>query len=304
MNSPIVSVRVSTYNSSATVLETLNSIKDQEYTDIELVISDDGSTDDSVAVCERWLDLNNNRFVNTRLIQHKQNTGTAANANRAMSHCQGEWVKGIAADDVLLPSCISDFMEYIHKTPNAEIIFSKVRCFGNLDAARSWPWADVSRYFEAFTLRQFRVILSTQNFLPAASVFMKKKVWMDLGGYDESIPLIEDHPFWVKALSRGVVFDFLDKETVGYRFSETSVSQGIRPLSERYLASSAKAVAYASKSLKYINPLYFFLYQTMRIRRRKMFPEWLFRFVNIVNPAYYEYYNTMQEFKEIKDGGQ
>lgn len=79
---PLVSVVVVIYNSSQTVIETLESIKAQTYKNIELVISDDDSKDTSVEICKKWVEKNKNRFVRTKIITHTPNTGTSANMNR------------------------------------------------------------------------------------------------------------------------------------------------------------------------------------------------------------------------------
>lgn len=299
MKEPLVSVIVCTYNSSKTIIETLESIKSQTYQNIELVISDDDSKDDSVRICESWAKDNKKRFKRIKIIKYSPNTGTSANMNRAYSETQGEWIKGIAADDKLLPNCISDYIAYLDDHPNACIIFSIVVGFGNMEAANKWPFTNVKRFFDTFDTKQFRIILSTQNFLPAASVFLKKKVWEDLGGYDESIPLLEDWPFWVKALKNGYCFDFFDKETVSYRFSELSVSQGQVVLSGRYMESNRKACINARRSLSQLGIMYFYLYQTMRIASRFRRKEMILKGLNIFNPAYYEYNYTIRKFENM-----
>lgn len=299
MKEPLVSVTVCSYNSSKTVIETLESIKLQTYKDIELIISDDDSMDDSVKICEKWVDENKGRFQRVRIITHSPNTGTSANLNRALSEAKGEWIKTIAADDKLLPNCIDDFVQYVYDNPKANILFSKVVGFGNLEAAKQWPFLNVKRFFDDLTLLQFRIVLTTQNFLPAASVFYRKSVWEKLGGYDESIPLLEDWPFWVKSLKSGYCFDFLDKETVSYRFSELSVSQGQVGLSGRYLESNRRACIYACRSLSQLGFLYWYLYQTMRIASCFKRKEMILRALNIFNPAYYQFKDTINMFKAL-----
>lgn len=298
---PLVSVVVITYNSAKTVIETLDSIEAQIYKNIELVISDDDSKDASVEMCHKWVDKNKNRFVRIKIITHTPNTGTSANMNRAFSETQGEWIKVIAADDKLLKNCISDYVGYINSHPDANIVFSRVIGFGNIEAAKQWPFLNVKRFFDNLTPLQFRIVLSTQNFLPAASVFLKKSVWKSLGGYEESIPLLEDWPFWVKAMTYGYFFDFLDKETVAYRFSESSISQAIHPLSERYIDSNEKAVAYARMSIKDINYGFCYLCQTMRLYRwHNCFIINLVRLLNLFNPAFYKYIKTIKLFSQIR----
>ena len=77
--SPLVSVVLITYNSDRYVLDTLESVKNQSWDNIELIVSDDGSTDDTIFICSNWLYENKDRFFNTELITVAKNTGIPAN---------------------------------------------------------------------------------------------------------------------------------------------------------------------------------------------------------------------------------
>ena len=103
---PLVSIIVITYNSSKYVLETLESAKAQTYQNIELIVSDDCSIDNTVEICREWIENNKERFVRTELITAEKNTGIPANCNRGVKAAQGEWVKLIAGDDILYNNCI------------------------------------------------------------------------------------------------------------------------------------------------------------------------------------------------------
>ncbi len=302
-NEQLVSVVVITYNSSKTIIETLESIRTQTYQNIELIVADDCSIDNTVEIVNAWFNNYKDYFIHTEFILSNKNTGVSANVNRGFSKSGGKWIKPIAGDDKLLPNCISDFIEYVNDNPKSNIIFSKVVGFGNEDAATKWPYLNVKKYFEAFDSEQFRIILSVQNFLPAPSAFIKKNVWESVGGYDEDIPLLEDWPFWIKALTNGFSFDFLDKETVCYRFGDTSISQGIKPLSKSYLESNQKAQAYAIKSLSSISLGYFYFNQTMRLNKKwnNLLSAVIVRLLNLFNPAFYEYKATIRAFMRIRE---
>ena len=82
-DNPLVSIVVITYNSAEYVLETLESAKIQTYQNIELIVSDDCSKDDTVRICREWLEQNGERFVRTDLVMSNKNTGVPANCNRA-----------------------------------------------------------------------------------------------------------------------------------------------------------------------------------------------------------------------------
>ena len=217
---PLVSILVPAYNSSKTVVETLDSIYDQTYPKLELIVSDDCSTDSTVQVCREWMEEHKDRFVRTELLTVERNTGISANLNRAERACQGEWVKGIAGDDLLLPNCISDYVDYVTKHPDAVCVFGKMQFLGA-------PAGDCSLYEEVFDYsffslspqEQLHKLVFERNYVPAATCFYGVRRMKELGmnGWDERIPMLEDWPKWISLLRNGVRLDFVDHEMVVYR---------------------------------------------------------------------------------------
>ena len=128
-SAPLVTIAVITYNSAKYVLETLESIKAQTYQNIELVISDDNSKDDTVHLCSHWINENKSRFFKTKLLTVDKNTGVTGNCNRALFEAEGEWMKDHAADDILLPDAIEKFVLFLDKTPEAKAVFGQIKTF-------------------------------------------------------------------------------------------------------------------------------------------------------------------------------
>ena len=225
-NLPVVTVSVSAYNSSKYVLETLESIKAQTYPFLILRISDDCSTDNTVAVCREWIEKNKKRFVETDIIQPEHNTGPTGNANRGWDACTTTYYKAIAGDDILLPNCIEDNMNYMQEHPDAVFVFSKIQVFGN-DAKQN---ACIEKQFDysLFSLspeEQLLHILKVGNFVPASTAFVNIEKIRELGiRHDERIPFLEDMPKWVNVLSKGVKLHFMDVATVKYRVHPGSLS--------------------------------------------------------------------------------
>lgn len=227
MEQLLVSVPVITYNSSKFVLETLESIKAQTYQNIELIISDDCSTDNTIELCRKWVEENKERFVRTQIITSELNTGVSANLNRAEAACQGEWVKGIAGDDLLTPNCIADCVEYVQQNTNIIYLFGRIEAFGASEEQNRHFAENVFDYsfFDLDIDGQLERLVFGSNCVPASTCFYNRQKAIDLGiRNDERIPLLEDWPKWINILEKGVKLEFMDKTLVKYRIHNTSIS--------------------------------------------------------------------------------
>jgi alpha-1,3-rhamnosyltransferase len=215
----LVSIHVITYNSSKTIVETLDSIYNQTYKNIELVISDDCSTDTTVDICREWISRNGGRFARTEIIKASTNTGIAANCNRAMDACQADWVKPLAGDDILLPRCIDAYMQYVSYHENTACLFSRVQCFSALNGKKVNNYdAFDYRFFSLPREKQLDHLIYGWNCIPAATAFMNLAFLRKNGiRYDERIPMLEDFPMWINILNSGHQLEFLDQKLVCYR---------------------------------------------------------------------------------------
>lgn len=219
---PLVSTYIITYNSAEFILETLESFKAQTYKNIELIVSDDASTDNTVELCREWLSQNKERFINSTLLTVEKNTGVSANCNRAAQRCKGAFLKGLAGDDKLLPNCIADNVDYMLQHPETDVVFSDELLFGANEDGRRVSSRKV--YFEYLSEHEFKTHLLVRNFLPAPATFMKREFYERMGGCDESIPMMDDKPFYIRALFAGCNMAYMPKPTVCYRVNEKSLS--------------------------------------------------------------------------------
>lgn len=226
---PIVTVVVYTYNSSEFIIDTLESIRNQTYPNLMLVVSDDCSSDNTVEICKKWIEKNYRRFKGYKIVQSGINTGISANANRAWEACETEYIKDIAGDDVLLPNCIQDYVAFIQEHPEAIVVFSRVKPFSIEYGIKQWKkesWHNYS-FFEWTPEEQYHYLIHKGNCLPAASCFYNIERLRAIGfRHDERIPLLEDYPKWIMLARKRIRFNYLDKHTVGYRINEKSLSVG------------------------------------------------------------------------------
>lgn len=293
---PLVSVVVATYNSAATVIETLDSIYNQSYRNIELIISDDGSMDNTVVLCKEWLFNHRERFISTKLMVSRENRGISSNFNKGLREATGVWVKPIAADDRLLSDCIDKLINNIKKNTYQKIVFAKVVGFGNLDAAEKWPLKNVKWLFDNLSFKEMKILLTQANFLPAASAIINKEVFEEIGYYDETIPLLEDWPFWVKAVFHNIQLSFFDDYVAEYRFSEDSISMGTMKCSSPYKESLEMAVRFAQAHLSQVSILMNFFCWSMRLKYSGSTIGKFIYFLNILNPEYYRLKRVKNKF--------
>lgn len=226
---PLVSVGVLTYNSAKTVVETLESIKAQTYQNIELIISDDASKDDTVEVCQKWIDENKDRFVRCEILTVPENTGIPANANRRLMAAKGVWSKGIAADDALLPDCIENFINYTKTHPEAEVIFANVNRYQNTFEEKNYINTvdyDGKEFCEKYQTPQSQHAALIERFYCLPGTMLGKIEVLKKIKFDESIKYMEDYPMWLRLTKAGVRFYFMDKVVMNYRLS-TSTFQDI-----------------------------------------------------------------------------
>jgi len=222
---PLISVITATYNSSGFISETLDSIFNQTWEDIELIITDDKSSDDTVDVCRRWLNNNRGRFRRADLLTSDVNTGVSANANRGLKAASGEWVKFIGSDDTLLPDCLTANMQFIVDNPHIRILFSRINIYNQSFIPENYlettPHGDISPdsilWPERLAESQYRMLLAADRIHFSPSVFLHRETLILMGGFDERFRLLEDYPLWLTLTRNGYKLFFMDKVTVNYR---------------------------------------------------------------------------------------
>ena len=229
-SAPLVTIAVITYNSAEFVVETLESVKRQTYQNIELVVSDDGSKDDSVAVCKDWIEHNGFRFVRTELIAG-ENIGVAGNSNRALAAAQGEWFKDLAGDDILPDDAVEKHMKYIETHPDIKFFFGKeIHFYGDFDNKDYKPQEMQFKYVffgeKVTAQRQFRM-LTRQFFGAPTASFGNVEAMRSIGGYNEAIPMTEDGPLYLALAKAGFKLGFMDEYSVYRRIHSKSYSHTI-----------------------------------------------------------------------------
>lgn len=235
---PLISIILITYNSSETVIELLESAKAQTYPNIELIISDDCSTDDTIVVCNNWIKVNKNFFNKLILITATKNTGIAPNANRGVIRASGEWIKLIAGDDVLLPSCLQNNYNYINNNIDIKVLFSNIITFKTINGDKvyghKFPSENKKSLFNTNAEKQFFDLISDRISCPAPSSFIHRKTLVGLGSFDEQFSFYEDFPLWLKFSKNNITLSYFDVDTVLYRQENSITRNDSRWINEKF----------------------------------------------------------------------
>jgi glycosyltransferase involved in cell wall biosynthesis len=278
----IISIAVITYNSSKTVIDTLDSIKNQTYgaENLELIISDDGSLDDTVNVIKTWLSSHQSAFYNVNFIANNVNGGVSKNCNIAWNACTSQWIKTIAGDDLLKDICISTYVDYVKTRENVGIVFSLMQSFSETNGTkvnkRVFP---VQRERKLFFLhenpiKQLRYLRCHGGIAAAPTSFMSKKMLDEVGGADNFYTRAEDFPLWTKLLKQRVAFLLINEVTVYYRVDDSISSSNTFVCNEQYIREIItfdKAELKESRSLK---EKFFIIERILKQKRLLLISKW------------------------------
>lgn len=215
----LVSIVVITYNSEKFVIETLDSIRCQTYKNIELIISDDASTDQTLYLCQNWLRINGSRFVNCNLLSVEHNSGISANCNRGFKASNGEWIKIIAGDDMLLESCIEDFLYFSSRNKNFSVLFSRIIFLKNGKREKD----KVLEIENTTDIDLQKELILNGSSLRAPGCLIKKEALIKAGLFDERYPFLEDLPLWISLNQKGFIIGFVPKYLILYRIHSTNI---------------------------------------------------------------------------------
>ncbi|EET1662312.1 glycosyltransferase family 2 protein, partial [Escherichia coli] len=135
MKNLLITIIVASYNSKDYILETLESCINQQYQNIEIIIVDDCSSDNSVELIKQWCKEKKSTSPKIRciLVESERNKGIPANLNNALPFINGDWIKCIGSDDILLPEAISEFVNRLEKCSNLDnigAVFTYFQTFG------------------------------------------------------------------------------------------------------------------------------------------------------------------------------
>jgi teichuronic acid biosynthesis glycosyltransferase TuaG len=234
-----VSVVIPAHNSGGTIVETLDSIAAQEVPVREIVVVDDLSTDDTVAVVEQW--RRDHQSPALVLVKQDKNTGPAGARNRGIEVATGEWIAFLDADDAWLPSKLSIQLALVNADPEVALVCGRmVPLEASGEGARiedvTGGSANPEPVGRALLLEDF----VSHNPVGTSTVLVRRDVLVAAGAFDLQFCGPEDYDLWLRLVSGYTCLE-LGVPLSRYRNTVGSLSMDERKFLPQVLRVLAKA---------------------------------------------------------------
>jgi len=219
-NQPSISIVMSVYNASACLCDALDSVLQQTFSDFELLVVDDGSTDNSIEVVKSYIDHR------IRLITNTHNF--ISSLNKGINAATGKYIARMDADDIVFPCRLQTQFDFMESHPDIDICGSYAAMFGEMQGIMQRPV-------------EHKDIISTMllsNPVIHPSVMIRVSMLRQSGClYSYSYPCAEDYKLWTKLALKGLKFANISEPLLRYRISPQQVT---RTSPEDMYASSVK----------------------------------------------------------------
>ncbi len=192
---PCVSVIIPTYNRAALLMEAVNSVLSQTYRDFELVVVDDGSTDDTAHLLRPH--HGRLRYV------HQPHRGVSAARNVGIQFARGEVLAFLDSDDLWVRSKLEEQMAVMRQSPSCKLVYTDEIWI------RRGVRVNQGKRHRKYSGWVFDKVLPL-CIISFSSALLRREVVTEVGPLDESLPVCEDYDYWIRVASRYPI-TFLDK---------------------------------------------------------------------------------------------
>jgi glycosyltransferase involved in cell wall biosynthesis len=204
-NRPLVSILITTFNSERYIREALESALSQSYRNIEVVVVDGGSTDGTRGIIESCPD------GRLRAMFPGKRLGIKEARNVLFREARGQFITFLDADDVYLPRKVEEEIAFLETCPEFAAVYCDLRYF--FDGAPQKLYRHRYKFPSGDLFRE----LLEKMFITNTTFMFRRSVYEALGGYDESLGMVEDWDYFLRMARAGFKIGFLDKDLVRFR---------------------------------------------------------------------------------------
>lgn len=216
---PLVSVLVPLYNHSRYVNRCLDSVLEDGYPRVEIIIIDDGSKDDSAALAEQWFTGHDSAAIERFDLESRPNRGVTRTLNELVAKARGDYIILLASDDYLLPGGIAARLEYLRQHPDKHAVFSDCIVVDD-DGTKTYDSgiADLNGgHIECLVREDLLALELIFNWcVPGPGFMARRELYDQIGRYDESLT-VEDWDMYLRITARGLL-GFIPGPVAAYRY--------------------------------------------------------------------------------------
>lgn len=215
-NEPLVSILIPSYNAEKTIKKCIECCINQTYKNIEIVIIDDCSIDDTVKIIESFKD------TKIEFIKNKCNLGMSGNWNECIKHANGEYIQFLHCDDVIKNNCIEEKMKCITKNNNINMVFCDTEIINeNNKAIFKRHYCNNDAIFDGYKLAH-KSFKQANIFGEPSNVLFKKNI-LEKTGVFSNTKYSTDWEMWLKISCFGNV-GYVNQYLTQYRISSTNLT--------------------------------------------------------------------------------
>lgn len=219
--SPTVSVIIPAYNVAPYIGETLDSLLAQTFTDYEVLLTNDGSTDATEAAVLPYQE----KFGGRLIYQRQPNQGIAAARNAGLQRARGRYVALLDGDDIWLPEYLAKMVALLESDSALDLVFPNAWFWGS----PNFSGREFQSVFPASEPVTFEKVLKRECYIFGLVMF-KRELLETVGNFDEHLGASEDLDLWLRMLRHGCRFGFTREPLVKYRWRADSLSNNSEQL--------------------------------------------------------------------------
>ena len=234
MSNPKVSVIIPTYNRAHLISQALESVFAQTFRDYEVIVVDDGSTDDTHGVLEPY--RHRIHYV------WQENYGISAARNKGILLSRGDYVAFLDSDDTWYPDKLKQQVAYLERHPHVSVVYGQI-------LADLGEGSNGKKVLPRKVVRTFQDLVRESNTIPTSVTMVRRKCFETVGLFNPSFPVAEDFELWLR-IARHFRIEYLEGIVGEYKVHASNTTHNVEKVYRGYLKVFEKILSAYGKELE------------------------------------------------------